>query len=374
MTRDVFPGRIGIQQRVIPSYRAMFLEALAEVCQGGLSVFAGQPLPKEGIDQVEELKNAQLVRTENKNFLDPSSPLYICWQNGFIQWLEEWQPHVLIVEANPRYPTTRQAIAWMHKNKRKVIGWGLGAPPIHGPLTSLRKRERLNFLYSLDRIIAYSRQGAEQYLRLGLPQEKVYIAFNAADPAPKYPLPIRSDQYSKGKATILFIGRLQSRKRVDMLLKACSALPVEIQPYLVVVGDGPAREKFERIANQVYPIAKFVGAKHGAELELYFSGADLFVLPGTGGLAIQQAMAHGLPVIVAHGDGTQDDLIRSENGWQIPPNDVDALTYTLNQALTEPAQLRRMGEISYRIVAEEINIEKMVEVFIQAVNDACDKE
>jgi hypothetical protein len=33
-----------------------------------------------------------------------------------------------------------------------------------------------------------------------------------------------------------------------------------------------------------------------------------------------------------------------------------------------------MGEISYRIVAEEINIEKMVEVFIQAVNDAYDKE
>jgi len=373
MMKDIFPGRLGIQQRVIPSYRAMFLETLAEACQGGLSVFAGRPLPKEGIDPVEELQNVQLVKAENKNFLDPSSSLYVCWQNGFLQWLEEWQPDILIVEANPRYPTTRQAIAWMHKNKRKVIGWGLGAPPMHGPFTSLRRRERLSLLFSLDGIIAYSRQGAEQYLQLGVPREKVHIAFNAAEPAPKDPMPVRPAQYSKGKATILFIGRLQPRKRIDLLLQACSAIPEELQPHLVVVGDGPAREKFESFANQVYPSAKFVGAKHGDGLKPYFSEADLFVLPGTGGLAIQQAMAHGLPVIVARGDGTQDDLIRSENGWQVPPNDVDALTRTLHQALSDPSLLRRKGEFSYRIVAEEINIEKMVEVFLQAINDAIDQ-
>ena len=50
-------------------------------------------------------------------------------------------------------------------------------------------------------------------------------------------------------------------------------------------------------------------------------------------------------------------------------NDVDALTRTLLQALSDPAQLRRKGELSYRIVAQEINVEKMVEVFIQAAND-----
>jgi hypothetical protein len=35
-------------------------------------------------------------------------------------------------EANPRYPTTRRAIEWMQHKGRKTIGWGLGAPPIHG--------------------------------------------------------------------------------------------------------------------------------------------------------------------------------------------------------------------------------------------------
>ena len=100
----------------------------------------------------------------------------------------------------------------------------------------------------------------------------------------------------------------------------------------------------------------------------YFVEADLFVLPGTGGLAVQEAMSHGLPVIVAQGDGTQDDLVRAGNGWQIPPNDFDALLAALRDALSDPARLRAMGAESYRIVSEEINLEKMVEAFVQAVN------
>jgi glycosyltransferase involved in cell wall biosynthesis len=79
-------------------------------------------------------------------------------------------------------------------------------------------------------------------------------------------------------------------------------------------------------------------------------------------------MSYGLPVIVAQGDGTQDDLVREENGWQIPPNDFEALVLTIKDALSNVARLRKMGKESYRIVAEEINIEKMVETFVIALN------
>jgi glycosyltransferase involved in cell wall biosynthesis len=79
-------------------------------------------------------------------------------------------------------------------------------------------------------------------------------------------------------------------------------------------------------------------------------------------------MSYGLPVIVAQGDGTQDDLVREENGWQIPPEDFDALLSTMKDALSDVARLRRMGEESYRIVKEEINIKKMIETFLTALN------
>jgi glycosyltransferase involved in cell wall biosynthesis len=365
--QNTYPGRLGLQQRVLPSYRAVFLDTLAGACQGGLSVFAGEPLANEAIDPIDRLQVAQFVKANNRYLSNPSSALFVCWQAGLIPWLEAWQPDALIIEANPRYPTTRKAILWMHEKGRKVIGWGLGAPQIDGPLAGIRQRERLGLLNSLDGIIAYSRQGAEQYLDLGISPEQIFVAPNAVDLAPTIPPSIRPSPI-EGKATILFVGRLQSRKRVDLLLYACAALPIDHQPRLVIVGNGPAKDELENLAQRVYPEAEFVGAKHGAELEPYFTNADLFVLPGTGGLAIQQAMAHGLPVVVARGDGTQDDLVRNENGWQIPPDDLPGLTRVLQIAIADSAQLRRMGEASYHIVAEEINVEAMVRVFVQVLN------
>jgi glycosyltransferase involved in cell wall biosynthesis len=167
---------------------------------------------------------------------------------------------------------------------------------------------------------------------------------------------------------VLFVGRLQARKRIDSLLRACAALPAALQPRLVIVGDGPARPEFEALAARVFPQAQFAGARHGAELEAYFAAADVFVLPGTGGLAVQQAMSYGLPVVVAEADGTQNDLVRPENGWLIPPDDLDALVAALCTALSDPARLRRMGAASYRIVSQEVNLEEMVGVFVQALS------
>jgi len=138
---------------------------------------------------------------------------------------------------------------------------------------------------------------------------------------------------------------------------------------LMIVGDGPERTALESLAKEIYPSAEFIGAKHGAELKPYFAQADLFVLPGTGGLAVQEAMSYGLPVIVAKGDGTQDDLVRKKNGWQIPPEDYDALLAAMKNALSDIARLREMGKESFRIVSEEINIQKMADVFVTALNN-----
>jgi glycosyltransferase involved in cell wall biosynthesis len=136
---------------------------------------------------------------------------------------------------------------------------------------------------------------------------------------------------------------------------------------LWIVGDGPERESLQALAKSIYPSAEFPGSRTGPDLEPYLTDADLFVLPGTGGLAVQQAMAYGLPVIVAEGDGTQDDLVRENNGWRIPPGDLTALVEVLSDALSDVERLRRMGVESYRLVVEEVNLEAMVDVFIEAL-------
>jgi glycosyltransferase involved in cell wall biosynthesis len=215
-----------------------------------------------------------------------------------------------------------------------------------------------------DALITYSRRGADEYATLGFPDDKIFVAPNAASPRPTSPLPRRASTFD-GKPSVLFVGRLQKRKRVDDLLKACVALPKNLQPHLVIVGDGPERPSLESLAKTIYPSAEFPGTRHGAELARYFSAADLFVLPGTGGLAVQEAMSYGLPVIMGQGDGTNDDLVRPANGWQLPG--PESLTDVLHAALSDVSHLRAMGAESYRIVSEEINLERMVEIFTEAL-------
>jgi glycosyltransferase involved in cell wall biosynthesis len=212
-------------------------------------------------------------------------------------------------------------------------------------------------------MIAYSQRGAEEYAALGFPRERIFVAHNSVSARPAFQVP----RSTIGSApTLLFVGRLQARKRIDSLLRACAEM--ESKPRLLIVGDGPERESLKILAREVYPTAEFIGAKHGAELRPYFDQADLFVLPGTGGLAVQEAMSYGLPVIVAKGDGTQDDLVREKNGWQIEPENYGALVTAMKNALSDIARLREMGKESFRIVSEEINIEKMAEVFVKALN------
>jgi glycosyltransferase involved in cell wall biosynthesis len=260
----------------------------------------------------------------------------------------------------------------MHARQRPVIGWGLGLPPmsrrlsLSAILAPLRRRQRLDLVHSLDGVIAYSQRGADEYRRAGMTASRVFVAPNAVSPRPTQPPPLRSLEPGE-KPVVLFVGRLQARKRVDLLLQACAALPAQVQPRLTIVGDGPSRQDMEAVARDVYPQAEFLGARHGAELEALFASADLFVLPGTGGLAVQQAMAHGLPVIVAEGDGTQDDLVRGSNGWHVPPGDLQALIAVLQTALCDVERLRRMGLESFRIVSEEVNLEEMVAVFLRAI-------
>ena len=359
-----FAGRLGIQQRVLPNYRVAFFDLLASACDGGMSLFAGLPRSNEGVTN-GELQIANYRSGQNVHLL--SGGLYLCYQRGLINWLEEWQPGALIVEANPRYLATPLAVRWMHQRGRPVLGWGLGAPSPLRPSPSGRGvgvRVWNAFINQFDALISYSQRGADEYASLGFPPERIYVAHNSVSSVPSSPIPLRDSKIDH--PSILFVGRLQARKRVDFLLRACAQM--ESVPRLVIVGDGPEREFLEALAQQIYPSTKFIGAKHGAELKTYFTEADLFVLPGTGGLAVQEAMSYGLPVIVARGDCTQDDLVRKENGWQIPPDDFDALVSTMKDALSDIARLRRMGEESYRIVKEEINIEKMVESFVTALN------
>jgi glycosyltransferase involved in cell wall biosynthesis len=360
--------KLGLQQRVLAGYRLPFFELLADQFEGGFNIFSGEARPEEMIEASLEPKKGEMTHAYNLHFF--GGRFYFCWQMGIVQWLQSCVPDVLILEANPRYLSQSNAIRWMHQQNHPVVGWGLGAPPILGVMAPLQKKWRKDFISQFDAIITYSQAGAASYRAAGIPTQRIFVAANAVTHRPKYNLVDRPEVFKDNKAVVLFVGRLQARKRVDYLLRACATLPVDGQPRLIVVGDGPEFEPLKLLAKEVYPQTEFLGAIFGEALAPVFRAADLFVLPGTGGLALQEAMSFGLPVIAAEADGTQADLVSTKNGWRLPPGDQESLNRVLADALSDIGRLRRMGKESYRIVAEDINLEKMVDVFLQAVQFA----
>src|SRR5215216_4633677 len=266
-----FHGRLAVQQRVLPNYRAPFFELLASACEGGMSLFTGLPLGSEGITIINQLQITNYRLGKSVHLF--SGPLYLCYQRGLMDWLETWNPDALIVEANPRYLSTPRAVQWMHERRKPVLGWGLGAPPVRG----FFKRRRASFVNQFDGMIAYSQRGADEYAALGFPREKIFPAHNSVSAPPTFPLVSRLSTIDL-QPHILFVGRLQARKRIDLLLRACAALGSN--PRLVIVGDGPERGALQALAKEIYASAEFIGAGHGDELKPYFAEADLFVLPG----------------------------------------------------------------------------------------------
>ena len=349
---------VGLMQRVCAGYRVPLFDTLAETLPGGLSLYAGDPRPEEMIDTSKKPEKAAFWHAENVHLF--SGKFYLCYQRDVLNWLNQADPQALIQEANMRYLRNKDAADWMHRKDRPVIGWGLGTGSTGGLL--LKRHLRM-----YDALVTYSSAGKQSYAAAGFPEERIFVACNAAAPRPNRPMPVRLPDRYDGRPIVLYVGRLQKRKRLDLLMQACTAQPEELHPRLWIVGDGPIRRELEDTAAAYYPETEFFGARYGDELTALFDRADLFCLPGTGGLALQQAMASALPLIAAEADGTQNDLVRPANGIQVTPGDLAELSAAITTMLANPVRLREMGAESFRIVQDEINLEAMAAVFARAV-------
>ena len=81
----------------------------------------------------------------------------------------------------------------------------------------------------------------------------------------------------------------------------------------------------------------FLPFQNQSEIPMIYRMADLFVLPSSGetwGLAVNEAMACGVPTLVSDRVGCASDLVdENVTGWVVEANDEDALGATLRQAI-----------------------------------------
>jgi glycosyltransferase involved in cell wall biosynthesis len=147
---------------------------------------------------------------------------------------------------------------------------------------------------------------------------------------------------------ILFAGKFEEKKRPLDLLRAFLDARLE-RASLLYVGSG--RQEAElRAAAAGQPNVFFAPFRNQTLMPTTYAACDVFVLPSFGptetwGLAVNEAMCMGRPVIVSDHVGCARDLVASdETGLVFPAGSVAALADALRDALSDPARLRQWGE------------------------------
>jgi phosphatidylinositol alpha 1,6-mannosyltransferase len=140
---------------------------------------------------------------------------------------------------------------------------------------------------------------------------------------------------------LLYVGRLATEKRVDWLRPALDALPAA---RLAIVGDGPSREELKALFAGTHTV--FTGFLQGEDLSHAYASADVFCFPSaseTFGNVVLEAMASGLPVIVARSGGQVDHVRQGHNGLLFPTEDQDALTRAIERLVSDLPYARQLG-------------------------------
>jgi glycosyltransferase involved in cell wall biosynthesis len=267
-------------------------------------------------------------------------------------------PYPLGEAANWLFGGAHATVITHHSDVVRQGGW----LRLYGPI--LRR-----VLNAADRIIATSPRYIETSPWLGAVRCKCVVVPLGVD-ARRFRPP---EKPFEGPPTLLFVGRLRYYKGLDTLLSALTQVP-EVR--LQVVGDGPMRVPWERLAGQLglAERVRFTGDVDDQDLPQRYREAHAFVLPANAraeafGTVLLEAMASGLPCITTEvGTGTSWVVQHGVTGLVVPPRDPAALAEAIRALLSDPERRLALGRAGRARVEAEFTVERMI-ARVQAVHD-----
>ena len=209
------------------------------------------------------------------------------------------------------------------------------------------------FYGQMDRVWVSSASSRAQLLELGVEPGRLAHLPRGVDTDRFHPDRRRRDYFPglgvEGGPVALYVGRLAPEKNLEVLLDAF-ARARESHPgaRLVLVGDGPARDGLERRSG---PGVTFAGVRGGDALATAYASADLFVFPSrteTFGNAVLEAMASGLPVVVAREGGPAEQIEDGCEGLVVDAAAAAPLAAALSRLLHDDTLRHVLGRAARR--------------------------
>jgi glycosyltransferase involved in cell wall biosynthesis len=230
---------------------------------------------------------------------------------------------------------------------------------------------------AFDGFLAIGTANARYYRAMGVPESRIFIMPYAVDNDRFMVAASQSDRMATRERlglrgddpAILYAAKFDHRKHPADLITAYGRLRAEgLSAQLVMVGSGADEKELRRMVDDLrLPDVSFPGFVNQSEIPSVYAACDVFVLPSENepwGLAVNEAMCAGLPVVVSAEIGCAEDLVTSGvEGATFEARDVDGLAGALRPLLSDKdyrlrcgaASLDRIRRWSYRECGAALN-------------------
>lgn len=175
-----------------------------------------------------------------------------------------------------------------------------------------------------------------------------------------------------GQKIITHISNFRPVKRIMDLIRAFALIHEEVPSRLVMIGEGPEREKAENLARELGVLEDVVFLGKTTEVERILCLSDLFFLPSESesfGLAALEAMAAKVPVISSNAGGLPEVNIHGETGYTAKVGDYKTMAKHAVKLLKDDKLHAKMKVNAYER-AKEFQMDNIIPAYIDVYERA----
>ena len=192
----------------------------------------------------------------------------------------------------------------------------------------------------------------------------------------EYNVPCRRSLIAKPEERIItHISNFRKVKRIPDIIQIFYKIQQEIPAKLLMVGDGPEKEKAELLCQELGILEKVIFFGNSNEIDKILSNSDLFLLPSeteSFGLAALEAMAWGVPVISSNSGGLPEVNFEGVSGYLSDVGNVDEMAENALKILKEDSVLAQFKENALS-VAKKFDIKLILPLYIDIYEKAIKK-
>lgn len=239
----------------------------------------------------------------------------------------------------------------------------------------------INFYNSSDMLISPSKHELNILKKLGLKTASTIIS-NGID-IDKFQhanskIFLNKYKINRSSKKILFVGRLNRDKNVELLIKASKAIINNYENLtFIIIGEGIERKKLERLVKELN-LSKyflFTGFVPSSILLSAYGAADIFVLPSfseTQGIVLLEASASGKPLIGGDNSAVKEIVINGYNGYTFKTNNYQDLANKIIKILHNKILLKTFSANSIKL-AKNHDINKSMDILVNIFQDLRNK-